>query len=922
VGSEIAVTIRERGFKPHDVRTKLSTPTADRALTQGTNGTSTQTEPHADSITQTHDVGGVDELQKTQRTAQLKALGVDNAPSVGKPELGASRTLDVLGKDRFAEIRAARVEGKLAWLNLDLARELGLQVPPGGKITPELEKTILDAFCYRMVGPGESAGDRPVVTMYADRYGGTGIVNNEGSGRAAFFPWLNAVAKGVGRTPLAHIDEKKDKQHAHGGAAMREGLIEAVWGEVNTNLFTAGSSRILAIIDIGEDTDWIDSKEPRALIIRAGQQLRPAAALAPGEDGSAPFTTRVFESMARELGLLVEHTAPDGKASVDYLATVTKMVEAHAKTAAEQTRFRVLHGAISTSNMVLNGAQLDLATMTSQPRTSNIKVNDHPFFKGFFDEYQSRADELQRVVRALSQALPSEHPQAFALHSYSVRDVLEKALDRELDLQMLDAIGFKPTMAQGLLAQEPELVSALTGTLGSMIQLANEGSNVADKAIVNTAVLDVFNLLRFYPAHYFGSPGADHTKKITSLLSPQLLGASHRQQRTRERVEHLVARFGPQFDALMQRAEARALEHYDTPTGMRRSIVSRAAFENEPIDRLYRAHYRESFNQAVDGWRNTHDPRVLTEAIDKVASVSVRSAEQLMRQGGVRRLEKSVELGIRAVDGVQYSVVAGDGGTRRLRAQLRVVGNEQDGFTLPDMPGAPHLSKDELLSTRYRFTLDAWKSTREVGARLDTDADGNPCVQFDIPVVKGDAGRVEGVFHVEARGDMWLKDGASNFRGYAYAVPDSHELNALKGELFGEPVPTRRPADDTTLSAAVTTPVSALPPAKGRGWELLSKRLGRSVDELRADPLLQPLLEEAAGKIGDRSTLSEAEARWMMRVVRARAELVADAANLPVSHVLKSNTCTAALASDDAALALVGMERKSLRAHVRAGKPS
>lgn len=127
---------------------------------------------------------------------------------------------------------------------------------------------------------------------------------------------------------------------------------------------------------------------------------------------------------------------------------------------------------------------------------------------------------------------------------------------------------------------------------------------------------------------------------------------------------------------------------------MRRSIVHRATFENEPMDQLYRAHYRDTFNRAVDTWRVTHNPRILTEAIDKVASVSVRNAEQLLAQGGVRRLPDSVELGIREVDGVHYSVVAGDGGTRRLRVQLRVSGNDVDGYCLEDMPGRPRLSRE------------------------------------------------------------------------------------------------------------------------------------------------------------------------------------------------------------------------------------
>ena len=156
-----------------------------------------------------------------------------------------------------------------------MARAHGFHVPASNKLTPELEKELLAALSFRILKEGESPGDKPTMKVFADRYGGTGIGGNGGSGRAAFFDTRNLHVKGIGLTPLAKVD-KDDFQHSHGGAPMREGFLEAIWGEVNDNLFTAGSTQVLAVIDTGDYTQWEDgTKEKRALIIRAGRQLRP-----------------------------------------------------------------------------------------------------------------------------------------------------------------------------------------------------------------------------------------------------------------------------------------------------------------------------------------------------------------------------------------------------------------------------------------------------------------------------------------------------------------------------------------------------------------------------------------------------------------------------------------------------------------------
>lgn len=707
--------------------------------------------------------------------AHRHTLGIDPTRKEGPAELGHSRILDVLGADRFAPIKAVQVDGKAAWFNFALARELGFAVE-GDAMTPELHQRILQALAYRVLAPGEDAGGKNVVELYADRYGGTGMGKNEGAGRAAFLPWGNLNIKGVGRTPLAKITEAQDFHHAHGGAPMREGLIEAAWGEVGSNLFSRGSSRILAIIDVGDYTQWQNgSKEKRALIVRAGHQLRPAHVLTGFDQGGA-FSERVFVAMARELGLLVEKRGAKGT-EPDLPATMKKLIEQHAATQAEQQRWRIVHGAISTGNMQMDGAQLDLATMSTQPRTADIKTIRQG--GSFFNEIDERASELARLYAALRAGLGKDG--AKRAPPLDVNGELVRAYQRELTRQMLDATGLKPAMGDVLLAEQPVVCERLSKAIQSLARLGNGGDLLADKRVVDDAVVDVFNALRAYPSLLLEG-AVDHdarVAKVLELFRPNVLGSDKRKQEVLGKVRQLAAELVDALDAVYAFAATKVEGTYDSLDAMRRSIAARAAFENEPIEALYKAPAHEMFDRVVDEFGRTGDAKLLTEAIDKLAASSVRSFEALLELGGKRRIPGGIEIERRTIDGIDHSVRAFDDGKRRLHLAIPLQGDAASGFTLSTLPGAPRLSKDDVAALRYRFTVDGWQTTQEVQARLEVDERGRPAVAFDVPVVKGAAGRLEGVFHVETNAGLWIKDGSSNFRGYTFAVPDKLEAAAL-----------------------------------------------------------------------------------------------------------------------------------------------
>jgi hypothetical protein len=219
-------------------------------------------------------------LRNPNSVAKLRNVGFDKQrPASGR--VRPSRVLSVLGRKWFAEFTAVNISGNVIWCNFELARELGFDVPSSNRMTPEFHQQLIDALAYRALARGEDAGARRTITLYADKYGGPGVSPALGGGRAGFLPYANLYIKGLGHTPLFKHNDPSDFEHSHGGVPMDEAFAEALFGEVNVNLFSKGSARTLAIIDHGEFITFPEGhKVPRVLEVRAGEQLRPGHLLA------------------------------------------------------------------------------------------------------------------------------------------------------------------------------------------------------------------------------------------------------------------------------------------------------------------------------------------------------------------------------------------------------------------------------------------------------------------------------------------------------------------------------------------------------------------------------------------------------------------------------------------------------------------
>src|SRR5436190_974507 len=105
----------------------------------------------------------------------------------------------------------------------------------------------------------------------------------ERAGRSLCMPINTGGSTRFSAVPAPAFKRSPDDDfiHTHGGMTLEDAMLEAIMGEVDTNLFTHGSTRMLAIISLGEHIVFPNGRKHVAVLaVRAGMQLRPAHLLA------------------------------------------------------------------------------------------------------------------------------------------------------------------------------------------------------------------------------------------------------------------------------------------------------------------------------------------------------------------------------------------------------------------------------------------------------------------------------------------------------------------------------------------------------------------------------------------------------------------------------------------------------------------
>jgi hypothetical protein len=543
-------------------------------------------------------------------------------PKTAAKRFARTEALDVLGTQSFAEFSAMRVTGRVLWCNFELARELGFNVPRTNQLTPALHDELIAKLSLRAITPDDNVPASEVITMYADRYGGDGVSPALGSGRAGFLPEANLYIKGLGFTPLFRHNDKDDFVHSHGGVHLEDCMSEAIFGEVDHNLFELGASRIVAIIDQGKFvTEPSGRRRHIALAVRTGAQLRPGHLLAKRVRGSrSPL--EMFVNITRATNQLFTQTGSD---IPDLSATMLRVIDDHARTAADSFRWRVIHGALSPSNMDMSGAMLDLPTQSTQPRTAPIFKLDY-VQSAFGTEHKERGFYLAEMYRRILRATDATTRERFNLKWINVSNQMDADYEKHLQVKLLAATGIGTRIAREI-QQRSDLAKRFCEVFLAMASLKNPGKAcVARKVVTDLSVVDIFNILCKLPSELFGE--GDLKAAVLEHAQPIYKGNRFHVAAKKRRVEQLASDFSEIYRELMRLAR----DYYASREEMERSICARAAFENRPIDALYCYPLYETLNRTIDEYQATGNAKLISDTIDTLVAQSLRNLDRLSLQ--------------------------------------------------------------------------------------------------------------------------------------------------------------------------------------------------------------------------------------------------------------------------------------------------
>ncbi|MES2963714.1 MAG: hypothetical protein V4760_07465 [Bdellovibrionota bacterium] len=373
-------------------------------------------------------------------TLLVSAEGYAQAKPSGKPttiaELaaGAPKAMDVLGQSSFVPFEVVSLaEARVAYMDYEWFREMGVEIPPEGLRSPELNKQMIDAFGWMTPGVDDkdhSFDKTKKRTMWAYYYGGDGLGGNVGSGRSASMSHFDM--KGLA-TPLI---KSKDTYHSNGAAVTIEAIDEAIWSKVLESETRYGANRVVAVIFTGtyvKTPGAEDRYAPRALIVRE-MGLRPASFMLNTSRDQKADEARVAETMKSLLQSLPYPTGYDPANQSPSEAARMGMLELTRREAivqAEMYAKRLYFGSNSPSNLEITGRRLDLGDHTAQKGyTKIIRISDESPF-GETDEFK-RIQELIRTSFAktlpsqLSRALPTKEELAAEFdRTWDVRQKVE-----------------------------------------------------------------------------------------------------------------------------------------------------------------------------------------------------------------------------------------------------------------------------------------------------------------------------------------------------------------------------------------------------------------------------------------------------------------------------------------------------------------
>ena len=250
---------------------------------------------------------------------------------------------------------------QIVWLNrraISQHAELRDAPDPGRWFQHELAYVVRDDtyFTSALVEQGATK------TLFTDRYGGRGLLTNGGGARSGIVGSFQI--KGIGRTPL--VGQALDEWHSYGGLNLVDAALEAINSVVFGNILPHGAVQCYAVIFAGHQTAHMPSghhnRGAGALLVRE-LCVRPAHFFRAGHFQVREDVREVLMDDVERTRRVNKHLCEVMNGHEGVIELIGNFLSASADQFAFARLFRIYHGAISASNISLDGRWLDLTNI-------------------------------------------------------------------------------------------------------------------------------------------------------------------------------------------------------------------------------------------------------------------------------------------------------------------------------------------------------------------------------------------------------------------------------------------------------------------------------------------------------------------------------------------------------------------------------
>jgi uncharacterized protein YdiU (UPF0061 family) len=441
--------------------------------------------------------------------------------------------------DGFVDYRARiRSGGKVVYFNYALAREMEL-IPANhaARLTPELEKSILEAFSIQIINEYDLAKNTPfaarslklkpfMATRYLQAQHRDKRGMNSGDGRSIWNGFIktsrltyDVSSRGTGATclspgaqladgPVATGDEQWG--YCSGTADLDEMLGTAVMSEIfYQNGFP--TERTLAVIDCGDG---------HSIGVRASHNLlRPAHIFRFLKQGRREETKAAMDYfLARQVEN--EHWKLPGDEAQRYARALEYVARSYGQLAAILEEEYIFHWlAWDGDNMLAHGAILDYGSIRQfAAKHDKYRFDDVDRFSSTLTEQRFWARELVKVfAQAIHFIRTGKKPNLREFKNARCLKQFDESFESEREWRTLWRLGFSPEQIAKLRKTGKSEIIDLRRALSFFeTQKIARGMEKLSDGITHSPVFLIRNLLRKLPAYYVNECGS----KFGAIMEP------------------------------------------------------------------------------------------------------------------------------------------------------------------------------------------------------------------------------------------------------------------------------------------------------------------------------------------------------------------------------------------------------------------